>query len=560
MSGMINIDTAIAVIGGLAFFVYGMNLMSDGLQQIAGEKLKSVLSLMTKNRFLAIFTGAIVTAVIQSSSATTVMTVGFVNAGLLSLVQAIGVIFGANIGTTFTGQIISLKLDNLAMPSIIIAVAGLLLAKKPSLRGMLKTLLGFGLLFYGMSLMSSELKALAGNEEFLKFFSSFDCTPKPGSAMPFMHVLGAVAVGTVCTMLVQSSSATIGITIALAESGVISVWTAVPIVFGDNIGTTVTAVLASIGTNANARRAALAHALFNLLGTTLIISSFLITVDASGCQAPVFLSVVDEFVSGRGLGGENPGRFVAMAHTLFNVTNVIALTAFIPAIAWLTEKVIPGPRFQRTVELEPRLLETPSLAIEASVRALTHLVRKSWRIVSVSMGNCVKKTDVTDDEISRAEQEVDSSRSKVRNYLSELSKRRVSESQSRVLPEIIHCINDAERIADLGTIIFSKSDVVRAANGLTKDACDKIAQFKPVLKELFSATMAALSGDSKAAAEVSVIGKKIDASVEDAMKFGSASIQVIGETAAVDYISVVYAVRDVARHLVNIGERAGFMV
>ena len=557
---MINIDTAIAVIGGLAFFVYGMNLMSDGLQQIAGEKLKSVLSLMTKNRFLAIFTGAIVTAVIQSSSATTVMTVGFVNAGLLSLVQAIGVIFGANIGTTFTGQIISLKLDNLAMPSIIIAVAGLLMAKKPSLRGTLKTLLGFGLLFYGMSVMSSELKALAGNEEFLKFFSSFDCTPKPGSAMPFMHVLGAVAVGTVCTMLVQSSSATIGITIALAESGVISVWTAVPIVFGDNIGTTVTAVLASIGTNANARRAALAHALFNLLGTTLIISSFLITVDASGCQAPAFLSVVDEFVPGRGLGGENPGRFVAMAHTLFNVTNVVALTAFIPAIAWLTEKVIPGPRFQRTVELEPRLLETPSLAIEASVRALTHLVRKSWRIVSVSMGNCVKKTDVTDDEISRAEQEVDSSRSKVRNYLSELSKRRVSESQSRVLPEIIHCINDAERIADLGTIIFSKSDVVRAANGLTKDACDKIAQFKPVLKELFSATMAALSGDSKAAAEVSVIGKKIDASVEDAMKFGSASIQVIGETAAVDYIGVVYAVRDVARHLVNIGERAGFMV
>jgi phosphate:Na+ symporter len=411
-----------------------------------------------------------------------------------------------------------------------------------------------------MSLMSSELKALAGNEDFLKFFSLFDCTPKPGGAMPFMNVLGAVAVGTACTMLVQSSSATIGITIALAESGVISVWTAVPIVFGDNIGTTVTAVLASIGTNANARRAALAHALFNLLGTTIIISSFLITVDASGCRAPAFLAAVDEFVAGCGLEGEHPGRFVAMAHTLFNVTNVIALTAFIPAIAWLTEKVIPGPRFQRTVELEPRLLETPSLAIEASVRALTHLVRKSWRIVSVSMGNCVRKTDVTADEIARAEQEVDTSRGKVRNYLSELSKRRVSESQSRVLPEIIHCINDAERIADLGTIIFSKSDAVRAANGLTKDACDKVAQFKPALKELFAATMAALSGDDKAAAEVSLIGKKIAASVEDAMKFGSASIQVIGETAAVDYIGVVYAVRDVARHLVNIAERARFMV
>ena len=557
---MINIDMTIAVVGGLAIFVYGMNLMSDGLQQVAGEKLKSILSLMTKNRVLAIMTGALVTAIIQSSSATTVMTVGFVNAGLLSLVQAIGVIFGANIGTTVTGQLVSLKLDNLAMPSIIIAVAGLLIAKRISVRGTLKTLLGFGFLFYGMALMSSELKELSGNEEFLKFFSSFDCTPQPGCAMPFLSILGAVAVGTACTVLVQSSSATIGITIALAESGVISVWTAVPIVFGDNIGTTVTALLASIGTNANARRAALAHALFNLLGTAVIILSFFITVDAVGYRVPAFLVAVDEFVSGCGLKGEYPGRFVAMAHTLFNVTNVIVLTAFIPAIAWFTEQVIPGQKFQRTVELEPRLLETPSLAIEASVRALTHLVRKSWRIVSVSMGNCVKKTDVTEEEIVRAEQEVDATRGTVRNYLSQLSKRRVNESQAHVLPEIIHCINDAERIADLGTIIFAKSDAVRTANGLTKDACDKVATFKSDLKELFASTMAALQGDAKAAAEVRSTAARIDESVEDALKLGSAGIQVIGETVAVDYISVAFAVRDVARHLENIAVRAEYMV
>jgi Na/Pi-cotransporter len=557
---MINIDMTIAVVGGLAIFVYGMNLMSDGLQQVAGEKLKSILSLMTKNRFLAIFTGALVTAIIQSSSATTVMTVGFVNAGLLSLVQAIGVIFGANIGTTVTGQLVSLKLDNLAMPSIIIAVIGLLVAKRASIRGTLKTLLGFGFLFYGMALMSSELKTLAGNEEFLRFFSSFDCTPEPGGAMPFLSVLGAVAVGTACTILVQSSSATIGITIALAESGVISVWTAVPIVFGDNIGTTVTALLASIGTNANARRTALAHALFNLIGTTIIILSFFLTADAAGYRAPAFLIAVDEFVSGCGLKGEHPGRFVAMAHSLFNVTNVLALTAFIPAIAWLATRVIPGPRFQRTVELEPRLLETPALAMEASVRALTHLVRKSWRIVSVSMGNCVKKTDVTEDEIVRAEQEVDTNRGTVRNYLAELSKRSVSESQSRVMPEIIHCINDAERIADLGTIIFAKSAAVRTANGLTKDACDKVVRLKTDLKELFSLTMSSLHGNEKAAAEVKLMVAEIDRSVEDAMKLGSAGIQVIGDTVAVDYISVVFAVRDVARHLENIASRAKYMV
>ncbi len=557
---MISLDTVVTVIGGLAIFVYGMGLMSDGLQQVAGERLRSVLSFMTKNRFFSILTGTVITAIIQSSSATTVMTVGFVNAGLLNLVQAIGVIFGANIGTTVTGQIVSLKLESLAMPAIIIAVIGLLVARKSAIRGTFKTVLGFGFLFFGMTMMGHELKSLAGNPDFVKCFSFFDCTPSPGGAMPFSSVLGAVAVGTACTVLVQSSSATIGITIALAEAGVISVWTAVPIVFGDNIGTTVTAFLSSIGTNANARRAALAHALFNLLGTCAIILSFAWTIDVAGVFAPAFYLAVEKFVSGNVFAGENPGRFVAMAHTLFNVSNVILLTAFIPAIAWLTCKAIPGPRFQRTVELEPRLLDTPSLAIEASVRALEHLLRKSWRIVSVSIANCLKKTDVTEDEVSRAEQEVDASRGTVRNYLADLSKRRVSESQSKKLPEIIHCINDAERIADLGTIIFSKSAAVRTGQGLTGSAGDRIAGLKARLKELFSLVMAAMSGDGEAAGKASALVGEIDVEVEAAMKLGSDGIQIIGENVAVDYINVVFAVRDVARHLENVAERAKFMV
>ena len=557
---MITTDTIITVVGGLAIFVYGMGLMSDGLQQVAGERLKSVLSFMTKNRFFAILTGTVITALIQSSSATSVMTVGFVNAGLLTLTQAIGVIFGANIGTTVTGQLVALKLDDLALPSIVIAVAGLLIVRKAILRGTLKTLLGFGFLFFGMTMMGDSLKDMAENPEFVKFFSFFDCTPAPGGAMPVESILGAVAVGTLCTVLVQSSSATIGITIALAEAGVISVWTAVPIVFGDNIGTTVTALLASIGTNANARRAALAHALFNLIGTAVILLSFAWTIDAAGAAAPAFYLAVDRFVSGDSIAGDNPGRFVAMAHTLFNVTNVIALTAFIPAIAYIARKAIPGPKFQRTIELEPRLLETPVLAIESSVRALGHLVRKSWRIVSVSLGNCVKKTDVTEDEVSRAEQDVDSNRVTVRDYLAKLSKRRVSESQSLVIPEIIHCINDAERIADLGTMIFAKSETVRTGHGLTVDAEKKIAGLKSSLKELFALTMSALSGDPQAASAAAELVGRIDRKVDEAMKLGSAGMQVIGENVAVDYINVIFAVRDVARHLENIASRAGFLV
>ena len=557
---MITADTVISVVGGLAFFVYGMGLMSDGLQQIAGSRLKSVLSFMTKNRVFSIATGLMITAMIQSSSATSVMAVGFVNAGLLTLTQAIGVIFGANIGTTVTGQIVSLKLDDLALPSIIIAVAGLLVVKRAMARGALKTLLGFGLLFFGMSYMSHELKELSDNPEFVRLFSFFDCTPAAGSTMPFSHILGAVAVGTLCTMLVQSSSATIGITIALAESGVISVWTAVPIVFGDNIGTTVTAMLASIGTNANARRTALAHALFNIFGTTVILTSFVWTVSVAGVEAPAYYLAVDRFVSGNGLLGENPGRFVAMAHTLFNVTNVIVLTAFIPAIAWICEKVIPGQKFQRTAELEPRLLDTPDLAIAASVRALKHLLRKSWRIASVSLGNCIKKTDVTEAEVSRAEQDVDTDRGTVRDYLSRLSKRRVNERQSSVMPEIIHCINDAERIADLGTMIFSKSNEVRTGNGLTENAGNKIVEVKSALKELFQLTMDALSGRKDVADESKALVQKVETAVDEAMKLGSDGIRVIGETVAVDYINVVFAMRDIARHLDNIAVRAGMMV
>lgn len=557
---MITADTIITIVGGLAIFVYGMGLMSDGLKQIAGDKLKSVLSFMTKNRFFSIMTGVLVTTAIQSSSATSVMTVGFVNAGLLTLTQAIGVIFGANIGTTVTGQIVSLKLDDLALPAIIVAVTALLIVKRASLRGSFKTLLGFGFLFFGMTMMGSELKEMAKNPEFVQLFSFFDCTPKPGGSLPLANVLGAVAVGTACTVLVQSSSATIGITIALAESGVISIWTAVPVVFGDNIGTTVTALLASIGTNANARRTALAHALFNLIGTTVILFSFLFTVNSGVFNVPAFYLAVDKFVSGSCLAGENPGRFVAMAHTLFNVTNVLVLTPFIPTIAWICEKTVPGPKFQRTVELEPRLLATPGLAVEASVRALEHLMRKSWRIASISLTNCVKKTDVTHDEVTHAEQEVDTSRETVRNYLSNLAKRHVTEEQAAVLPEIIHCINDAERIADLGAMIFVKSDAVRTAQGLTDTAARTIVELKASLKELFALSMAALAGDKSAAAKSRASVELIDNAVDEAMKIGSAGIMVTGETVAVDYINVVFAVRDIARHLDNVTARAEDMI
>ncbi|MBR3956663.1 MAG: Na/Pi cotransporter family protein, partial [Kiritimatiellae bacterium] len=325
-----NIQVATTVLGGLALFIYGMGLMSEGLTQVAGARMKAILGYVTKNRVAAIAAGAGITALIQSSSATTVMTVGFVNAGLLSLTQAIGVVFGANIGTTVTGQLVSLKVTDLALPAVVLGVVGLMIARRSMMCGAWRTVLGFGLLFFGMNMKSHELKALAKLPEFISFFSRFDCAPSANGYLPFGAVLGAIAVGTLCTVAVQSSSATIGITIALANAGVINLWTAVPIVLGDNIGTTVTALLASIGTNVNARRAALAHALFNIIGTLLLVMTFVLVFVEGGVKAPAFFHLVNVCAEGNAFLGENPGRHVAMAHTLFNVANVVVLAFFIP--------------------------------------------------------------------------------------------------------------------------------------------------------------------------------------------------------------------------------------
>lgn len=538
---MENLNLTLTVLGGLAIFVYGMGLMSDGLKEIAGEKLKAALGYMTRNRFFAILAGAGVTALIQSSSATSVMTVGFVNAGLLSLQQAIGVIFGANIGTTITGQIVSFKLDDIALPAVTLGVVGLMIAKRVFARGIWRTVLGFGLLFFGMTIMSSELKELARAPGFSKFFELFDCTPGQGSGyMPILSVLGAIAVGTLCTMIVQSSSATIGITIALANSGVISVWSAIPIVLGDNIGTTITAAFAAIGANSNARRTALAHAMFNILGTVWVTLSFFLVININGIDAPVFFHAVNALTEGNGLLGENPGRHVAMAHTIFNVANVIALTAFIPLIAKICTKILKEKPGKGDSILEPRFLATPEIACVASVRALTDMLRRATTLTQVAVRSALGEAQITRDVLQEKEDAIDERQNAIRDYLVGISQHKINSRIASSLPEILHCVNDTERISDLALILNTRATLL--SGNITEDERSFIHETLSGIRSLSSNIRKALNGDIEA--RKTALEKKCQ--LVDKLQSQATT------TTNLHFVGVVSSMRDVVRHMSNI--------
>lgn len=544
------------VLGGLALFIYGMGLMSEGLTQIAGARMKAVLGYVTRNRVFAILAGAGVTALIQSSSATTVMTVGFVNAGLLSLQQAIGVVFGANIGTTMTGQLVSFNLADIALPAVVVGVAGTMAARRLRTRAFWRAVLGFGLLFFGMNMMSHELKSLAKLPEFVRVFSVFDCAPSAAGYLPLGSVLGAIAVGTLCTMVVQSSSATIGITIALAEAGLINIWTAVPIVLGDNIGTTVTAALAAIGTNANAKRTALAHALFNVIGTVLLVSTFpLVFANGAGERAPAFFHLVNASAEGDVFAGANLGRHVAMAHTLFNVTNVVVLAFFIPLLARICERLIGEGKSGRTVLLEPHLLASPELALHAATLALGDMTRRAWTVASAALATCLGKAAVDADSIENAENGVDAMQADIRAYLIQISQRSLTDRQACMIPEVIHCVNDAERISDLALRVYRKTNRVRGT--LPADVRADVAAVIGQVRLFAHATVEAIKTGRPIAEDPVALENAIHTAVRKATRAFSAHLHDSGERTEGDLavLAVFSCLRDISRHLGNIATR-----
>ncbi len=549
----------VIVVGGLALFIMGMKIMTDGLTRVAGARMKAVLQAFTKNPLIGVGVGTGVTAVIQSSSATSVMVIGFVNAGLLSLERAIGLIMGANIGTTVTAQMISFKLSSLALPAIAIGVAVQLLSKRKTTQNWGMVLAGFGVLFTGLSTMSGVLKGLQHSPSILGFFKSIDCTPGPGEFMPAGKTLLAIGIGTLVTFMVQSSSAAIGLLLALASAKLIGYHTAIPILLGSNIGTTTTAMLAVIGANRGARRTAVAHALFNVIGSLLMFLLFFVTWKGQ----PVFLQLVNWMTSGNAFADEpeNLERHIANAHTLFNVVCTLAFVPFVPLLAWACRKIVPetkdekeeGPRY-----LEPHLLDTPPLALERAKSELLYMTGLSRKALVDNFGAFVAGTMPDRERLDRREARIDELQHDITDYIVKLSQRDLLEVESQQLPLLMHAVNDAERIGDHAENLLELGERrVERKLHLSDQAQGELRELFGEVEAMFRHVIAVLEDDDRPAAEralhceerINELTNELGRNHTRRLEKGDCSL-----TSGVVFLDMVANLEKVGDHLTNIAQ------
>ena len=368
------LDIIFKVVGGLGIFLYGMDNMSGGMQKLAGKKLKKILAALTTNRFIAIFMGFFVTMLVQSSSVSTVMTIGFVNASLLTLKQALGVILGANIGTTVTGWLLVLHLGKFGLPIAGFAAIAFVFVKKDRSKTKALTIMGFGLIFLGLELMSSGLKPIRSMPEFLNMFKLF-------VADSYFGAFKAALVGACITAIVQSSSATLGITITLALQGLIDYPTAVALVLGENVGTTITAFLATLTANTNAKRAAYAHSIINIVGVCWVISIF-----------PYYLKILNLVVDST----KNITVGIATAHTMFNILNVLLFTPFVGPLSKLLKFLVKetGKQDDKVTKLDSLMVATPGVVVEQT------------KIEILTMGQYIKEMLFSLEEIYAKQKEI----------------------------------------------------------------------------------------------------------------------------------------------------------
>lgn len=494
-----TIFNALNLIGGLCLFLFGMNLMGQALERRAGSGLRSLLEKMTQNRLMGLLAGLGVTAVIQSSSATTVMVVGFVNSGLMTLRQSIGVIMGANIGTTVTAWILSLSgiegsslLVQMFKPSTftpILALVGIILymfckADKKKDTGMI--LLGFATLVFGMEAMSSAVSSLRNVPQFREIFLMF--------SNPILGVL----VGAVLTGIIQSSSASVGILQALASTGQVTYGAAIPIIMGQNIGTCVTALLSSIGTNKNARRAALVHLNFNVIGATVGIVLFYVV---RAVAAPALL----------GQAASEWG--IAVAHSIFNILCTAVLLPMGGLLEKLVLRLVPeGKQPQREAELDERLLATPALALERCRTLIADMASYSMESLRESLNAITAYNQKSAEHIREDEAKTDHYEDIIGSYLVKLSARKIGESDSALAAEYLRIIGDFERIADHSVnILESAEEMQQKGIAFSAAALQEYATMAGAVREVTAlAYDSFVSGDVQAARQVEPLEQVID--------------------------------------------------
>ena len=459
--------TAIELLGGLGLFLYGMKIMGEGLENSAGDKLKGILEKVTKNRFIGVIVGAVVTAIVQSSSATTVMVVGFVNAGLMNLIQAAGVIMGANIGTTITAQLVAFKLTDYAPMFVAIGAIVVIAAKAKKRKEIGNIILGFGLLFMGMSAMSAAMKPLANSPVFEQMVMAIGD-----------NTLIGIVVGLAMTAVLQSSSATTGILISLATAGAINIEAALPILFGCNIGTCVTALLACIGTTINARKAAILHLLFNIVGTLIFLP---------------FISILGKVV--QQMSPDMVARQVANAHTIFNIGATIIIFPFMGLLIKFVNKLIKGeddiervgPKF-----IDDKILETPVIAAGQVIKETIRMANKARKNLELSKEAFDRKDEKLVKKVYENEESINVLEEAITSYLVKLSKRDLSNRERNIVAATFHIVTDIERIGDHAENIAELA-LLRSVKNL-KYSADAIKE----LDSMYADTISALETSIKA--------------------------------------------------------------
>ncbi len=417
-----NIPSIIfGVIGGLALFLYGLHLLSTGLQKAAGDKLRIILEKLTNRPVKGIFVGLVFTAVIQSSSITTVTLVGLINSGLMSLQHAVGVILGSNIGTTVTAQIVSLKIGTMFLPLIALGFFIFFFTKKEKYKYTGQIILGFGILFLGMHTMSLGLDPLKDSAFFINVLASFSKVP----------VFGIIA-GAVFTGIIQSSSATTGLVIAMSMDNIINLNSAIPIILGANIGTCVTVLISSVGSSLSAKRAAMAHFIFNIIGVVL------------------FFPFINQFAKIVSFTSPNLPRQIANAHTIFNIIMAFIMLPAVGLLIILVKRILPGEDIKidkGAMYLDEKLLNAPSVAIGQAKKETLRMANIVKKMLQTS-----QKALFTDKKsvlsVFKNEESVDELDNLIESYLTKISEKSLSKEQSKEITALVHSISDIERVGD----------------------------------------------------------------------------------------------------------------